>query len=103
MDGIDTRVEIYVGNVETLCVKPRMKGLTIRRPSADEAVECGRKFGLDEVRSLYLVSSGDFQGFVVGGRPSWREAVRELEDDTLFDFFGQEWPPGPEMTWGHVE
>ncbi|MFI1519120.1 hypothetical protein [Kitasatospora cineracea] len=102
-DGSGTRVEIYIGNVEVMFLRPKMAGLKIWRPSPQEASEAAEKFGIgDSLSSLYLVSSGNFRGFVVGGRPSWREAVRGFDDETLFDF-GQEWPPGPEMTWGQVE
>ncbi|MEV7218131.1 hypothetical protein AB0O31_34180 [Kitasatospora cineracea] len=103
VDGIDTRVEIYVGNVEVMFLRPTLAGLKIWRPSPQEAAEAAGKFGIgDDTKSLYLVSSGGFRGFIVGGRPSWREAVRGFDDATLFDF-GQEWPPGPEMTWGQVD
>lgn len=98
-----TRIEIYVGNVEVMFLRPRMKGIRIWRPSPQEASEAAEKFNVGEkLQSLYLVSSDDFRGFIVGGRPSWREAVRGFDDETLFDF-GQEWPPGPEMSWGQVE
>ncbi|MCX4745892.1 hypothetical protein OG455_10205 [Kitasatospora sp. NBC_01287] len=102
-DDGGTRIEIYVGNVEVMFLKPRMKGVKIWRPSPKEASEAAEKFSIgDKLQSLYLVSSEDFCGFVVGGRPSWREAVRDFDDETLFDF-GQEWPPGPEMNWGQIE
>lgn len=102
-DGGGTRIEIYVGNVEVMLLRPRMKGLKIWRPSPQEASEAAEKFSIgDKLQSLYLISSEDFYGFIVGGRPSWREAVREFDDETLFDF-GQQWPPGPEMSWGQVE
>lgn len=102
-DGGGTRIEIYVGNVEVMLLRPRMKGLKIWRPSSQEASEAAEKFSIgDKLQSLYLISSEDFYGFIVGGRPSWREAVREFDDETLFDF-GQQWPPGPEMSWGQVE
>ncbi|WP_328913066.1 MULTISPECIES: hypothetical protein [unclassified Streptomyces] len=102
-DEFGTRVEIYADNVEVMFLRPRMKGVKIWRPSSREAAEVAKKFDIgDKQQSLYLVSSENFCGFIVGGRPSWREAVRDFDDETLFDF-GQEWPPGPEMNWGQVD
>jgi len=82
---------------------PRMNGLKIWRPTQIDAIEAVEKFNLrSRPESLYLLSSGEFEGFVVSGRPAWREAVRDLEAPTLFDF-GQQWPPGPEIKWGNVD
>lgn len=92
-----------MSNVETMCIMPRMDGLKIWRPDLTEAARAAERFNLGgRVDSLYLISSGEFSGFVVAGRPAWREAARDLEDPTLFDF-GQQWPPGPEMKWGNVD
>ena len=92
-----TRIEIYLGKAEAMSIKPRMKGLKIWRPSPAEAASAAEKFGIRAgMASLYLLATEGFSGYVLSGRPAWREAVRDLEAPTLFDF-GQPWPPGPEI------
>ncbi|MFC4035319.1 hypothetical protein ACFO3J_28185 [Streptomyces polygonati] len=101
--GEESRIEIYMGNVEEMFIRSHMEKLRIWRPTAAEAADAVGKFQLGgDVKSLFLISSDDFFGFVVSGRPAWREAVRDLEDSSLFDF-DQEWPPGPEVQWGNVD
>ena len=101
--GTETRIEVYISNVEEMWIRPRMNGLTLWRPSASEAVEAAVRLNIrDGIESLYLLSSEGFCGFLLAGRPAWREAVRGLEEPTLFDFT-QEWPPGSEMKWGNVD
>jgi hypothetical protein len=106
--GFGSRIEISSGNVSALCIQPMMRGLKIWRPTREEAIEVVDRFGLEvQLEHLYLLSSGklgggEFRGFISGGRPQWREAVRELDDPTLFDW-DQDWPPGPEVRWGNVD
>src|SRR5689334_15826748 len=99
---VKTRIEIYIGHVEVMLLRSRMEGLGIWQPSAEEEREVANRFGLEIVSGyLYLISSEGFTGFIVGGRPSWREAAREIGDPALFDF-GEVWRPGPEDRWGDV-
>lgn len=98
----ETRIEIYIGNVEIMYIKSAMDGLRIWRPVDAEAGEAISRFQLHGAEDLYLIESGSFSGFLVGGRPSWREAVCGLDSPSLFDF-GSEWPPGDDVRWGDVE
>ena len=101
--GTTTRIEIYIGHVESMWLDTFMYGLTMHRPSEAEHAEISSMFSVEgERRYFYLLESKNRKGFIVGGRPSWREAVREIDEPTLFDF-SLPWPPGPDIKWGDVE
>ncbi|MET9874367.1 hypothetical protein ABZZ36_07010 [Actinacidiphila glaucinigra] len=54
----------------------------------------------DAVFTWMIESDGD--SFVVSGNPSWREADREFEDPSLFDF-SRPWPPDFPVEYGEVD
>ncbi|MFJ1805194.1 MULTISPECIES: hypothetical protein [unclassified Streptomyces] len=103
LDGTTTRVEVYFGHVEFMLVQPTYHSLRVRRALPSEFRRISEFAGVPEadMESTYLIDP-EGMSFVVSGRPSWREAVRRRNDPTLFDF-SQEWPPGFEAQWGHVE
>jgi hypothetical protein len=101
--GTTTRIEIYVTHVKTMLISTFLRGLRIRRASETELANVTTRFGVEASSdNLYLLESSSGNGFIVGGRPSWREAVREIDEPTLFDF-SLPWPPGPEIKWGDVD
>jgi hypothetical protein len=101
--GTTTRIEIYVGHVKTVFFNTFLRGLRIRRASEPELAEIVSRFNVEaSLENLYLLESSSGNGFIVGGRPSWREAVREIDAPTLFDF-SLPWPPGSEIKWGDVD
>jgi hypothetical protein len=101
-EGTTTRVEIYFGHADITYLRASYHGLHIRVPRPAERVELGERFGLAdaELADLYLLAPGLLDGFVVSGRPSWREAERSIDDPTLFDFSLERLPEG--MTSGQV-
>lgn len=97
------RIEIYVGGVQTLFMNSLMYGLTMRRADEREAADISARHGVAaDATVTYVLSSSNGDGFLISGRPSWREAERGIEEPTLFDF-SQPWPPGPDVKWGDVE
>ncbi|MFD5111279.1 hypothetical protein ACFVWX_01595 [Streptomyces sp. NPDC058220] len=97
------RIEIYIGHVDSMFVNSLMYGLTIRKADEGEAADISSRHGVEnDPTATYLLRSGDWEGFLISGRPSWRKAVREIDAPTLFDF-SQSWPPGPDVTWGDVD
>ncbi|MEU7070548.1 hypothetical protein AB0B30_09160 [Streptomyces narbonensis] len=97
------RIEIYVGHVDTMLVHSLLYGLEIRKATERETDEISERHQVEnDPTATYLLTSRDKKGFLISGRPSWRKAVREIDDPTLFDF-SQPWPPGPDVTWGDVD
>ncbi len=98
-----TRIELYFGNVEYLALRPILRGVNVRPASVAEREIIRDRFGVEEsLDYAFIVDDGPPLSFVISGNPSWREAVRAVDDPSLFDF-SQPWPPGPEMKWGSVE
>lgn len=90
-----TRIEVYFGHVEMVFIRSVMTGLSIRQALHEEFESCVARFGVEaRPGSIFLVNSSEGEGFVVSGRPAWREAVREFHEPTLFDF-SSPWEGGP--------
>ncbi|MFF3212549.1 hypothetical protein ACFYYB_17995 [Streptomyces sp. NPDC002886] len=95
-DQTTTRVEVYIGHVELMFLKPYYdNGLHIRRATATEFAVLHERHGIPAADAAYtwmLEEDGD--SFVVGGHPSWREAEYELmgERQSLYDP-NESWPP----------
>ena len=101
--GTTTRIEIYVNHVRVMLINSFLQGLTIRRATELDLADVVKRYGVGaSIDNLFLLESSSGNGFVVGGRPSWREGVREIDEPTLFDF-SLPWPPGPDIKWGDVE
>jgi hypothetical protein len=97
------RIEIYFGNVEYMALSPWLRGVNVRRASAAERELIRDRFGIEEsLDYAFIVADGPPLSFVISGKPAWREAVRAVDEPSLFDFSAP-WPPGDEMKWGGVE
>jgi hypothetical protein len=96
VDQTTTHIEVYIGHVELMLLKPYYRnGVHIRRASDVEFAiiqERHRLKASDAEYTWMLEPDGD--SFVVGGRPSWREAEYELmgEREELYDA-SKSWPP----------
>ncbi|MGW2781518.1 hypothetical protein ACWC3X_09735 [Streptomyces populi] len=103
VDGTDTRVEVYFGHVELMLLKPVYeKGVHVRRASETEFAVLKERHDLaaDDADFTWMIEP-DGNGFVVSGDPEWREADREFEDPSLFDF-SRPWPPDFPVEYGTV-
>ena len=103
VDGTDTRVEVYFGHVELMLLKPiYQKGIHVRRASEAEFAVLKERHDLvaDDVDFTWMIEP-DGDSFVLSGAPSWREADREFEDPSLFDF-ARPWPPDFPVEYGSV-
>ncbi len=101
--GETTRIEIYVGHVDLMMISSDLEGLRLWRASELERIDVNRKYGTDaKPNALYLLRSRNASGFIVSGRPQWREAACSIEDETLFKF-GDPWNPDMYVSWGNVE
>ncbi|MDH6487229.1 hypothetical protein [Streptomyces sp. SAI-127] len=104
-DRTTTRVEVRIGHVELMFLKPFYgNGLHIRRATAEEFAVLSERHGIpveDADYTWMLERDGD--SFVVGGHPSWREAEYELMVDrtSLYDA-SKPWPPEYPVESGHV-
>lgn len=101
--GESTRIEIYFGHVDIVMIDSELDGLKLWRASDAERLEANRRYEIDaKSNTLYLLRSRNRSGFVVCGRPQWREATCSIEDETLFTF-GEPWDPDSYVSWGNVE
>jgi hypothetical protein len=102
-EGTTTRVEVYFGHVDLVFLRTVYEGVHIRRPQPHETEELAERFAIEpDMRpDLYLIGAGHLDGFVVSGRPAWREAERLYSAPSMFDF-SLEWPSGPDCSWGEV-
>ncbi|MEU6475458.1 hypothetical protein ABZ858_00970 [Streptomyces sp. NPDC047017] len=102
VDGTDTRVEVCFGHVELMLLKPIYKGVHIRRASQEEFAMLKERHDLaaDDAAFTWMIEP-DGDSFVVSGDPSWREANREFDDPSLFDF-GRPWPLAFPVEYGSV-
>lgn len=91
-----TRIEVYIGHVRLMLLKPYYRnGLHIRRASTEEFTLLQERHKLEPGDAEYTwMLEPDGDSFVVGGRPSWREAEYELmgEREELYDA-SKPWPP----------
>jgi hypothetical protein len=102
IDGTTTRVEVYFGHVECMLLKSVYRGVRIRRASDGEYVRIAEFTAVKpESREWLWLLEDAGNDFVVSSKPAWREAPRGFKDASLFDF-DQQWPPGPDVTWGEV-
>ncbi|MFG3310034.1 hypothetical protein [Streptomyces wuyuanensis] len=105
MDRTTTRVEVYIGHVELMFLKPYYgNGLHIRRATAAEFAVLGERHGIPAQDAAYTwMLERDGGSFVVGANPSWREAEYELMGDrtSLYDA-SEPWPPEFPVESGHV-
>ncbi|MFJ2394386.1 hypothetical protein ACIOTI_16735 [Streptomyces sp. NPDC087843] len=103
VDATDTRVEVYFGHVELMLLKPIYeKGIHVRRATGAEFAVLQERHDLPaEDAAFTWMIEPDGDSFVVSGDPSWREAAREFEDPSLFDF-SQPWPPDFPVEHGTV-
>ncbi|MFD5077795.1 hypothetical protein [Streptomyces sp. NPDC058371] len=103
IDQTDTRVEVYFGHVELMLLKPIYeKGIHVRRASEAEFAVLKERHDLatDDAAFIWMIEAGG-DSFVLSGDPSWREADREFDDPSLFDF-NQPWPPDFPMEYGSI-
>lgn len=105
VDQTTTRVEVCIGHVELMFLKPIYRnGLHIRRATAAEFAVLSERHGISEESAAYVwMLERDGDSFVVGGQPSWREAEYELmgERESLYDP-SKPWPPAFPAEWGQV-
>ncbi|MFG3283295.1 hypothetical protein [Streptomyces sp. NPDC048111] len=105
VEGTSTRVEVWIGHVELMFLKPYYRdGLHVRPATAAEFAVLSERHGIPEDDAVWtwMLAPGD-GSFVVGGNPAWREAEYDLMDgESLFDF-GRPWPPPYPARWGMVE
>ncbi|MFD7443206.1 hypothetical protein [Streptomyces sp. NPDC059909] len=96
VDQTTTRIEVYIGHVELMFLKPIYgNGLHIRRATAAEFAVVSDRHGIPAEDAAYTwMLERDGDSFVVGGNPSWREAEYELmgERESLYDP-SKPWPP----------
>ncbi|MFF8691209.1 hypothetical protein ACF08W_03285 [Streptomyces sp. NPDC015144] len=104
VDRTTTQVEVSVGHVELMFLKPLYRnGLHIRRATSDEFGVLSERHGIPAEDAAYTwMLDRDGDSFVVGGNPSWREAEYELmgEWQSLYD---QPWPPEFPAESGYVD
>ncbi|WP_030693114.1 hypothetical protein [Streptomyces globisporus] len=104
VDRTTTRVEVSIGHVELMFLKPLYQnGLHIRRATAEEFAVLGERHGIPAEHAAFTwMLERDGDSFVVGGNPSWREAEYELmgERQSLYD---GPWPPEFPAESGHVD
>lgn len=105
VDRTTTVVEVYIGHVELMLLKPVYRdGLHIRRASPAEFASLSERHGLeaDAAEWTWMIER-DGGSFVVGSRPAWRETEYPPADrEWLFDFT-KSWPPEYPAQWGSVE
>ncbi|MFG2758046.1 hypothetical protein [Streptomyces wuyuanensis] len=105
MDRTTTRVEVAIGHVELMFLKPLYPhGLHIRQATAAEFAVFHERHGIPAQDAAYTwMLERDGDSFVVGGHPSWREAEYELLGDrtSLYDT-SKPWPPEFPAESGHV-
>ncbi|MGW7409148.1 hypothetical protein ACWGI9_36575 [Streptomyces sp. NPDC054833] len=106
VDRTTTHVEVYFGHVELMLLKPYYRdGLHIRRATPEEFAVLRDRHKLDPGDAGYTwMLDPDGDSFVIGGRPSWREAEYELMGDreALYDA-SQPWPPDFPVESGTVD
>ncbi|KQX59446.1 MULTISPECIES: hypothetical protein [unclassified Streptomyces] len=104
VDQTTTRVEVSIGHVELMFLKPLYRnGLHIRRATAEEFAVLGERHGIPEESAAYTwMLERDGDSFVVGANPSWREAEYELMGD-LQSLYDAPSPPEFPMESGHVD
>ncbi|MEU9131483.1 hypothetical protein AB0D08_25805 [Kitasatospora sp. NPDC048540] len=80
-----TRIEIQFGHVRSLFIRPVADGLTVVRATPQEGAGICSRYSLDPAwaDSVFLLRS-TWEGFIVSSAPSWREAVRDIDDPSLF-------------------
>ncbi|WP_328717979.1 hypothetical protein OHT52_00035 [Streptomyces sp. NBC_00247] len=104
VDGTTTRVEVSIGHVELMFLKPLYRnGLHIRRATTAEFAVLSERHGIPEASAEYTwMLERDGDSFVVGANPNWREAEYELmgERQSLYD---EPWPPDFPAESGHVD
>ncbi|GAQ54237.1 hypothetical protein [Streptomyces acidiscabies] len=105
IDRTTTRVEVYIGHVELMLLKPFYRdGVHVRRASPEEFAVLRERHRLEAADAEYTwMLEPDGDSFVVGGRPSWREAEYEAMGDreALYDA-SLPWPPEFPAQWGTV-
>ncbi|MEU8545044.1 hypothetical protein AB0C52_34440 [Streptomyces sp. NPDC048717] len=96
VDRTTTRVEVYMGHVELMFLKPYYRdGLHIRRATATEFGVLSERHGIPARDAVYTwMLERDGGSFVVSGNPSWREAEYALMGDRRSLYDPREfWPP----------
>jgi hypothetical protein len=104
VEGTNTRAEIYFGNVQLMFVRPVYKGVHIRAATTADQQKIVERFDVLQDMDgggVYLLSPSGLD-FVISSTPAWREAQRDFDEPSLFDFDAP-WPPGPTVTWGEID
>ncbi|APE26513.1 MULTISPECIES: hypothetical protein [Streptomyces] len=95
-DRTTTRVEVHIGHVELMFLKPfYANGLLIRRATTAEFAVLHERHGIAAEDAAYTWTlERDGGSFVVGANPSWREAEYKLMGDrtSLYEA-NKPWPP----------
>ncbi|MFI6330570.1 hypothetical protein ACIBBG_19975 [Micromonospora chersina] len=83
--GHEHRLEVLFQNVQYLCMPFVLRGLSLRRATAEQAARLGELHGLesDPRWDLYLLSRSD-DWFVVSATPIWAEAKLSYRDEPVF-------------------
>ncbi|WP_424211903.1 hypothetical protein ACN20G_07280 [Streptomyces sp. BI20] len=94
IDNTSTRVEVYIGHVRLMLLRPYHEdGLHIRRAAPEQFAVLAERHGLVPGDAEYTwILDPEGGSFVVGGNPGWREAESALMGgrESLYD---GPWPP----------
>ncbi len=96
---------MHIGHVELMFLKPYYEnGLHVRRATSDEFGVLHERHGIPAEDASYTwMLERDGGSFVVGGRPSWREAEYEVMGERQSLYHPREpWPPDFPAEWGQV-
>ena len=104
MDAEDgsIRAEVYFGNAHFVSMKSVHRGLFLRRPELLKRMQLAGRFRLPpEMLDQIFVVDEIGSEFVVSSNPAWREAPRDFDAPSLFDF-NEPWPPAEDVRWGVI-
>ncbi|MFE0463399.1 hypothetical protein ACFW1A_29525 [Kitasatospora sp. NPDC058965] len=101
--GLGTRIEVYFGRVDFMCLRSVYQGLHVRPATGEEFDRIAGTYGIpEEDRDCTYMLADDGVSFVVSARPAWAEAELLNREPSLFDFF-HTWDPEPVVERGNVD
>lgn len=83
----DTRVDLHVGGVTAMLLRPSYLGLTIREGTAEDRERVAALLGLEVFRHggrLHVIGEDRMTGFVVGGPLECRETYADDDEPSGF-------------------